>query len=261
MTTRNIVASPLGAVPHADGVISRLACARAKTAGIALPPLLKKANLTVEQIDDSRVRLAARDQIRLLNLVADALRGRPPRRPPGSALRSARDGTALLRACLLRDSDRSFATRGAVRRTRQRRRIAAVHRRQATPDRIQVCRSQPSSRPPSVRILDAAHRARASAAHGTSRLRAPRAPRSRAEEESRRVRLVLRRRRQIWCRYRRNNLRRGDRQRTHRQRGSIPQQASGRALRRGTRPAGAPDAAHFKPWSRTRSCRCCRTQK
>jgi hypothetical protein len=45
-----------------------------EAAGIALPPLLKKANLTVEQIDDSRVRLAARDQIRLLNLVADALR-------------------------------------------------------------------------------------------------------------------------------------------------------------------------------------------
>jgi len=74
MTTRNIVASTLGAVPHAEGVISRLACARVKAAGIALPPLLKKANLTVEQIDDSRVRLAARDQIRLLNLVADALR-------------------------------------------------------------------------------------------------------------------------------------------------------------------------------------------
>ena len=73
MATRNIVASPLGAVPHADGVIARLACARARTAGIALPPLLKKANLTVEQIDDPRVRLAARDQIRLLNLVADAL--------------------------------------------------------------------------------------------------------------------------------------------------------------------------------------------
>ncbi|MFL6572017.1 MAG: AraC family transcriptional regulator ligand-binding domain-containing protein, partial [Burkholderiales bacterium] len=73
MTTRNIVASTLGAVPHAEGVISRLACAQVKAAGIALPPLLKKANLTVEQIDDSRVRLAARDQIRLLNLVAAAL--------------------------------------------------------------------------------------------------------------------------------------------------------------------------------------------
>ena len=63
----------LGAVPHADGVISRLACARASKAGVALQPLLKKANLTVEQIDDPHVRLAAHDQIRLLNLVADAV--------------------------------------------------------------------------------------------------------------------------------------------------------------------------------------------
>jgi AraC-like DNA-binding protein len=73
MTARGLDANTLGSVPHADGLTARLACARAKAAGIALPPLLKRANLTVQQIDDSRVRLAARDQIRLLNLIADAL--------------------------------------------------------------------------------------------------------------------------------------------------------------------------------------------
>jgi AraC-like DNA-binding protein len=73
MTASALDPSTLGAVPHADGLITRLACARAREAGIALQPLLRKANLTVQQIDDSRVRLAARDQIRLLNLVADAL--------------------------------------------------------------------------------------------------------------------------------------------------------------------------------------------
>ena len=73
MTPRSIDASTLGAVPHADGLVARLACARAQAAGIALAPLLKKADLTVQQIDDSRVRLVARDQIRLLNLIADAL--------------------------------------------------------------------------------------------------------------------------------------------------------------------------------------------
>jgi hypothetical protein len=73
MTAGALDPSTLGAVPHADGLITRLACARAREAGIELQPLLRKANLTVQQIDDSRVRLAARDQIRLLNLVADAL--------------------------------------------------------------------------------------------------------------------------------------------------------------------------------------------
>jgi AraC-like DNA-binding protein len=66
-------ASTIGAVPHADGLMARLACARAKAAGIPLAPLLRKANLTILQIEDSRVRLPARDQIRLINLIAEAL--------------------------------------------------------------------------------------------------------------------------------------------------------------------------------------------
>jgi AraC-like DNA-binding protein len=70
---RSTDASTLGSVPHADGVIARLACARARTAGVDLPPILKKSNLTLEQINDSRVRLPARAQIRLLDLLADAL--------------------------------------------------------------------------------------------------------------------------------------------------------------------------------------------
>jgi AraC-like DNA-binding protein len=73
MTASPVDASALGSVPHVDGLVSRLACARARKAGVALAPLLAKANLTVQQIDDSRVRLAARDQIQLLDLVADAV--------------------------------------------------------------------------------------------------------------------------------------------------------------------------------------------
>ena len=73
LTPSDIDAPALGAVPHADGLLARLACARARTAGIALAPLLREANLTVPQIDDSRLRLAARDQIHLVNLIADAL--------------------------------------------------------------------------------------------------------------------------------------------------------------------------------------------
>ncbi len=57
----------------ATGGISRLACERAKSAGVSLPPLLKKADLTQDQIDDPRARIRVRDQIKLLNLIAAAL--------------------------------------------------------------------------------------------------------------------------------------------------------------------------------------------
>jgi len=73
MATRKTDAGTLGTIPRTDGVIARLACARAKTAGIALPPLLKKANLSLQQVNEPRERLAARDQVRLLNLFADAM--------------------------------------------------------------------------------------------------------------------------------------------------------------------------------------------
>ena len=73
MATSNTRARSLDIVPHADGVIARLACARARKAGVALRPLLRKANLTVEQVDDPRVRIAVHDQICLLNLIAEAL--------------------------------------------------------------------------------------------------------------------------------------------------------------------------------------------
>ena len=73
VTQHSVDATTLGAIPHADGLMARLACARARKAGIALAPLLRKANLTLQQVEDARVRLAARDQIRLLNLIAEAL--------------------------------------------------------------------------------------------------------------------------------------------------------------------------------------------
>jgi AraC-like DNA-binding protein len=62
-----------GALPSAVGTITRLACAQAVAAGIDVGPLLKKAGLTPQQIDDASVRLNVRDQINFLNLAADAL--------------------------------------------------------------------------------------------------------------------------------------------------------------------------------------------
>jgi AraC-like DNA-binding protein len=64
----------LGAVPRAKGGISRAACAQARRAGIPLPALLRAANLTLQLIREPHAPLAARDQLTLLNLVADATR-------------------------------------------------------------------------------------------------------------------------------------------------------------------------------------------
>ena len=67
------VALRLSRLPSAAGIMARLAYARAKAADIAVTPLLKDSNLTVQQMDDPRMRLRVGDQIKFLNLVADAL--------------------------------------------------------------------------------------------------------------------------------------------------------------------------------------------
>jgi AraC-like DNA-binding protein len=60
-------------VPSATGVIARLAYARAKKAGITLPPLLSQSGLTVAEIENRHLRLKVKGQIAFLGLVADAL--------------------------------------------------------------------------------------------------------------------------------------------------------------------------------------------
>jgi AraC-like DNA-binding protein len=62
-----------GTLPIAAGVMTRLAWARAKEAGIDPTPLLGKAGLTVQQIDDRGARLGAQNQIRFVALVAEAM--------------------------------------------------------------------------------------------------------------------------------------------------------------------------------------------
>ena len=61
-------------LPSATGHITRLAYAQAKTAGIALEPLLKKASLTRHQIESPQAPIRVSDQITFLNLVAAALK-------------------------------------------------------------------------------------------------------------------------------------------------------------------------------------------
>ena len=56
--------------------MTRLACERARRAGIDLPPLLERVGLTVEDIEDESVPLSVAEQIDCLNLLADALNDR-----------------------------------------------------------------------------------------------------------------------------------------------------------------------------------------
>jgi len=63
----------LGALPNAIGTLTRLAYAHTKANGIDPQPLLKQANLTLHQIKNTALRLNVGDQIKFLNLAADAL--------------------------------------------------------------------------------------------------------------------------------------------------------------------------------------------
>lgn len=60
-------------ISTATGTITRLAYARAVTAGIEVEPLLRKAGFTRRQIEDTDTRLSVQRQIRFLNLTANAL--------------------------------------------------------------------------------------------------------------------------------------------------------------------------------------------
>jgi AraC-like DNA-binding protein len=66
-------ANHFGPLPNATGAITRLAYKRAKDAAVDLALLLKKAGLTLHQIEDPGARLKVQDQIKFLNLAANAL--------------------------------------------------------------------------------------------------------------------------------------------------------------------------------------------
>jgi AraC-like DNA-binding protein len=67
------VAPHRDALPTAGGGITRLAYAHAKEAGVELDPVLKKAHLTLHEVENPDARVRVRDQIRFLNLVAAAV--------------------------------------------------------------------------------------------------------------------------------------------------------------------------------------------
>jgi AraC-like DNA-binding protein len=60
-------------VPTAGGGITRAAYILASKAQVSVEPLLRRANLSVAEIKNPRVRIPVKDQIKFLNLVADEL--------------------------------------------------------------------------------------------------------------------------------------------------------------------------------------------
>ena len=67
------VPSRIGTRPGAEGTLSRLAYERAKAAGIDVTPLMVKAGVTPQQVEQEDVWLAAEGQVKLVELIADAL--------------------------------------------------------------------------------------------------------------------------------------------------------------------------------------------
>jgi AraC-like DNA-binding protein len=63
----------LNDIPTAGGGIARAAYALAAQAHISVEPLLERANLSLEQVKNPRLRIAVKDQIQFLNLVAEAM--------------------------------------------------------------------------------------------------------------------------------------------------------------------------------------------
>ena len=63
----------INAHPSAAGTLSQLAGARASAAGIDVTPLMVKAGVTRQQVEDDSVRLTAQGQVRFVELVAEAM--------------------------------------------------------------------------------------------------------------------------------------------------------------------------------------------
>jgi AraC-like DNA-binding protein len=72
-TARSIDAQTLGLLPSSVGGIARLACTHAQEAGIEVDPLLRKAGLSLAQIEDRNTRVQVSGQIRFLDLLDEAL--------------------------------------------------------------------------------------------------------------------------------------------------------------------------------------------
>src|SRR5215831_13430385 len=67
------VPSRMRTQPRAEGTLSRLAIERAKAAGIDVTPLMVKAGVTRQEVEEEDLSLVVQGQIKLVQLIADAL--------------------------------------------------------------------------------------------------------------------------------------------------------------------------------------------
>jgi AraC-like DNA-binding protein len=72
-TKRSVRNPELAQLPTASGALTRLAYVHAVEGNLDVGPLLRKAGLTLQQIDNSALRLSVKSQIALLNLLAVGL--------------------------------------------------------------------------------------------------------------------------------------------------------------------------------------------
>ena len=70
---RKIKGMHLKDIPMAGGGITRSAYTLASQAHVSVEPLLRRANLSVQHVKNPQARIAVKDQIKFLNLVADKL--------------------------------------------------------------------------------------------------------------------------------------------------------------------------------------------
>ncbi|HEX4408055.1 MAG TPA: AraC family transcriptional regulator ligand-binding domain-containing protein [Xanthobacteraceae bacterium] len=73
MRSRSPSSGQLGSIPSCAGLFTRFACARAREVGIDLRPLVRRAHLSMREINDERAPLAVPYQIDCLNLIAGAM--------------------------------------------------------------------------------------------------------------------------------------------------------------------------------------------
>src|SRR5215475_10252495 len=71
--TRNPFLHPTRRRPMAEGTLARLASARARATGIDVAPMMAKAGVTQQQVEEEDFEHPAENQIRFVELMADAL--------------------------------------------------------------------------------------------------------------------------------------------------------------------------------------------
>src|SRR6516162_9242017 len=111
---RGNLANGLSSMPSATGGIARLACDRLRDAGIDPAPAMLGAGLTTEDVQDSKRRLDASAQVRVLELAAKELQDDCFGFHLARGFELGRDRATVLRYGLVGAARRRASKRGAL---------------------------------------------------------------------------------------------------------------------------------------------------